>query len=164
MCTSVYLDTLRYISDFNNIRGGFEIVMADREIVDSNVDQEPTTGYRLRLSKDGSYVSVLGKIRDGIRANGTRPVLNIVQLIDPAMPTKVVNLYLNFAYQPNPHFARCTASIYALAIGTILEYGISQCLTYHSNNYHESHSLAILMGAIEVSDLIMAFPLSPKGK
>ena len=97
--------------------------MAEREIVENveaPVEQEqivPNIIYRLRLSEDGSYKSDLSKIRDAIRANGSKVTLGEIDLIDPTIPGKPIRMYLNFAYQSNSHLPPCSGSIYVLAFG-----------------------------------------------
>ena len=86
------------------------------ENVEAPVEQEQIVP-RLRLSKDGFYISDLSIIRDAIRANGPRVTLGEIDLIDPTIPGKPIRMYLNFAYQSNSHLPPCSGSIYVLAFG-----------------------------------------------
>ena len=86
------------------------------ENVEAPVEQEQIVP-RLRLSKDGFYISDLSKIRDAIRANGPEVTLGEIDLIDPTYQGNLIRMYLNFAYQSNSHDPPCNKSIYVLAFG-----------------------------------------------
>ena len=69
----------------------------------------------MRLLKD-VYGSDISSLRDKIRANGTQPHLEIVNISHPKT-NKTVNFYINLAYQPNANAnpTSISASLYTVA-------------------------------------------------
>ena len=69
----------------------------------------------IRLQHGGAYTTAIGKLRDMVRANGTKPTLVPVTITHPRSSDRV-DLYINMAFEANSQTPPITASLYTVAV------------------------------------------------
>lgn len=68
----------------------------------------------MRLLHGGAYTSDIRSLRARIRANGTLPNIGIINISHPGT-LSTVDLFINFAYQPNSNLPPINGSLYTVA-------------------------------------------------
>jgi Ribosome inactivating protein len=72
----------------------------------------------MRLLHGGAYTSDVSALRAQIRANGTVPNIEIINISHPGTQ-QTVDLYINLAYQPNSNLPPINGSLYTVAFGNL---------------------------------------------
>jgi len=73
----------------------------------------------MRLLHGGAYTSDIRALRAQIRANGTIPNIEIINISHP-QTANTVDLHINLAYQPNSNCPPINGSLYTVAFGNLV--------------------------------------------